>query len=79
MCFSGLDLKLALMFSRRLFHSIVLGKKERRIWRLSLLWLVTLPTEMRSSSGMTMAPSLALKRVICFDLALPTFRGVRGA
>ena len=74
----------ALMCCGRLFHSLyVLGKKEWSwestedwgICRLCWLCLVTLPTGMRSSRGISMAPALALKNVMSLDLALRSERG----
>ena len=82
------DLKLATVLQAfvccgRLFHSLmVLGKKEWRwestedwgIRNLRSLFLVVLPTGVRSSRGKSMTPCLALKRVVSLALALRSAR-----
>ena len=55
-CFSSFELKLET-------ESI----EDWGICRLSLLRLVSFPTVMRSSRGISMAPPLALKKVMSFD------------
>ena len=84
-----MDLKLAtesqaFVCCGRLFHSLMeLGKKEWRwestedwgIRYLRSLFLVVLPTGVRSSRGKSMTPCLALKRVVSLALALRSARG----
>ena len=83
------DLKLATVLQAfvccgRLFHSLmVLEIKEWRwestedwgIRNLRSLFLVVLPTGVRSSRGKSMTPCLALKRVMSLAFALRSARG----